>query len=57
MVWGGRRRRRGRRVCVEGRVGEDSVELGEYLTLHTLPPSTLTYYLFMQAPFASMFLI
>lgn len=32
MVWGGRRRR-GRRVCVEGRVGEDSVELGEYMYL------------------------
>lgn len=32
MVWGGRRRR-GRRICVEGRVGEDSVELGEYMYL------------------------
>lgn len=52
MVWGGRRRRgRGRRVCVEGRVGEDSVELGEYMYL-----PYLLRLLSMQAPFASMFL-
>lgn len=28
---------------MEGRVGEDSVELGEYLPVPYLPPSTLTY--------------
>lgn len=52
MVWGGRRR--GRRVCVEGRVGEDSVELGEYLPVPTYLLRLLAT-LSMQAPFASMF--
>lgn len=41
MVWGGKRRGRWRRVCVEGRVGEDSVELGEYL--HTYLTSFDSY--------------
>lgn len=52
MVWGGRRRRRGRRVCVEGRVGEDSVELGEYLPVPTYLFRLLPTYIIMQAPFA-----
>lgn len=50
MVWGGRRRGRRRRVCVEGRMGEDSVELGEYLTYLTCFDSYLPYP--CKAPFA-----